>query len=600
MAALSRRGGFDRFDPRDIPYTPHLSSKYKNNNPDEVVNKNNNNINTVNSAVTDSVNFNIYNGVNSDIHSVLKPGFDSGVTDYQSDELPDSVFNVSDERNFISSYDNTIQPWMFTSQEECDNYHYRDILTNTFDQSCNATWDNMMCWPPTPKGETATLKCPPLRGVDITKSAYRICNPEGYWLNKSGRATPGVGWTNYTACFMPDVRTLLNKLYSGSEEDAQMKYLVAKNSRAVEIVGLILSLISLLLSLLIFSYVRKLYNNRTRIHRNQFVAMLLQVVVRLVLYVDQAVLKGDSTGLASFVVVAGQGIDNTPIICESFYILLEYGRSAMFMWMFIEAMYLNNLISVAFFQGPSDYKVYYLIGWGIPVIMTSLWAIVMSIWGTKDICWFGYSFTTFYWILEGPRFIVIGANLLFLLNIMRILLSKLREASTLEASQIRPLRKSVRNALFLLPLLGITNAVTMIPKPLERSAFEFGIWSYSTNLLTSFQGFVVACIYCFFNADVKRSLCYFWKVKLTLRPDKIKTTNNHHSKGAYIIHKDGLTPRLYYKARSKSSGGDRQGSYPQLNKKNLFEAHSVAHDRHCFDHSTQGLGPPFLVPTTSL
>ena len=66
----------------------------------------------------------------------------------------------------------------------------------------------------------------------------------------------------------------------------------------------------------------------------------------------------------------------------------------------------------------------------------------------------------------------------------------------------RPLRRSVRNALFLLPLLGITNAITMIPKPLERSAFEFGIWSYSTNILTSFQGFVVACIYCFFNADV--------------------------------------------------------------------------------------------------
>ncbi|KAK7069562.1 7 transmembrane receptor (Secretin), partial [Halocaridina rubra] len=84
---------------------------------------------------------------------------------------------------------------------------------------------------------------------------------------------------------------------------------------------------------------------------------------------------------------------------------------------------------------------------------------------------------------------------------MRILITKLREASSSEAQQIRPLRRSVRNALFLLPLLGITNAITMIPKPLERSAFEFGVWSYGTNLLTSFQGFVVACIYCFFNGD---------------------------------------------------------------------------------------------------
>lgn len=53
-----------------------------------------------------------------------------------------------------------------------------------------------------------------------------------------------------------------------------------------------------------------------------------------------------------------------PILCESFYISLEYGRSAMFMWMFVEGMYLNNLISVAFFQGPPNYSAYYIIGWG--------------------------------------------------------------------------------------------------------------------------------------------------------------------------------------------------------------------------------------------
>ncbi|MPC88004.1 PDF receptor [Portunus trituberculatus] len=53
-----------------------------------------------------------------------------------------------------------------------------------------------------------------------------------------------------------------------------------------------------------------------------------------------------------------------PVLCEAFYIVLEYGRSAMFMWMFIEGMYLNNLISVAFFQGPPNYSAYYAIGWG--------------------------------------------------------------------------------------------------------------------------------------------------------------------------------------------------------------------------------------------
>jgi hypothetical protein len=52
------------------------------------------------------------------------------------------------------------------------------------------------------------------------------------------------------------------------------------------------------------------------------------------------------------------------ILCESFYVLLEYARTAMFMWMFIEGMYLNKLISVAYFQRPDSYKLYYIIGWG--------------------------------------------------------------------------------------------------------------------------------------------------------------------------------------------------------------------------------------------
>ncbi|KAK7069561.1 Hormone receptor domain, partial [Halocaridina rubra] len=131
----------------------------------------------------------------------------------------------------------------------------------------------------------------------------------------------------------------------------------------MEIIGLTLSLLSLLLSLFIFTYFKKLRNNRTRIHKNLFAAMVLQVLVRLILYADQAIVRGDSTGLGSSLSSERQGIDNMPVLCEGFYILLEYGRSSMFMWMFIEGMYLNNLISVAFFQGPANYNAYYAIGW---------------------------------------------------------------------------------------------------------------------------------------------------------------------------------------------------------------------------------------------
>lgn len=57
----------------------------------------------------------------------------------------------------------------------------------------------------------------------------------------------------------------------------------------------------------------------------------------------------------------------------------------------------------------------------------------------------------------------------------------------------------------LLPLLGITNALVMIKAPLDRSAVEFALWSYSSHFLTSFQGFFVALLYCFLNGEVSEN-----------------------------------------------------------------------------------------------
>lgn len=90
-------------------------------------------------------------------------------------------------------------------------------------------------------------------------------------------------------------------------------------------------------------------------------------------------------------------------------------------------------------------------------------------------------------------------NFIFLLNIIRVLVVKLRQSHTSDVEQVR---KAVRAAFVLLPLLGITNLLNMTQAPLDRSPFEFAVWSYTTHFLTSFQGFFIAMIYCFLNGEV--------------------------------------------------------------------------------------------------
>lgn len=115
-----------------------------------------------------------------------------------------------------------------------------------------------------------------------------------------------------------------------------------------------------------------------------------------------------------------------PYLCEASYILLEYAKTAMFLWMFIEGLYLHNVVTVTVFQGRFPHLIYAIAGWGSPVLITvsmksrtvtrmkpdvffyqGTWSAVMAIYKSDIKCWYGYSLMPYYWILEGPRLVVI-------------------------------------------------------------------------------------------------------------------------------------------------------------------------------------------------
>ncbi|KAM7349820.1 pigment-dispersing factor receptor isoform 2-T7 [Cochliomyia hominivorax] len=372
---------------------------------------------------------------------------------------------------------------------------------------CNWVWDRYLCWPPTPAGVLARMNCPSgFHGVDEKKFAHRQCELNGHWGSKPNDSYNPIGWTDYNPCWKQEVKTLMDKV-----SNLELVLEIARRTRTLEIVGLILSLVALIISLIIFCNFRSLRNNRTKIHKNLFMAMVLQVVIRLTLYLDQAY-RRDSQETTSNNSMSG--IENTPYWCEASYVLLEYAKTAMFMWMFIEGWYLHNMVTVTVFQGRFPYELFFLVGWGMPVLMTAIWATCTAIYyapSTHD-CWWNYNLTPYYWILEGPRIIVITINFGFLLNIIRVLVMKLRES---QASDIEQTRKAVRAAIVLLPLLGTINVLYLIPA--LETPWKFALWSYVTHFLTTFQGFFIALLYCFLNGEVRtvllKSLAVFMSVR---------------------------------------------------------------------------------------
>lgn len=155
------------------------------------------------------------------------------------------------------------------------------------------------------------------------------------------------------------------------------------------------------------------------------------------------------------------------MLCEWFYIVLEYARTTMFMWMFIEGLFLHNLITVMVFRPDTYHKLYLVLGWGTPIVLTAIWAAFTAtsqptsayvfsyfivlfflflaaisshsdwLWSSilpRDVsflslkenmciynrCWWGYNLTPSYWFLEGPRLTIILASfILFFLNSQR-------------------------------------------------------------------------------------------------------------------------------------------------------------------------------------
>ncbi|XP_049542361.1 diuretic hormone receptor-like isoform X1 [Anopheles darlingi] len=376
------------------------------------------------------------------------------------------------------------------------------------DGDCPTFFDLVSCWPRTPPGTLAVLPCfSEFKGVqyDTSHNATRFCNDDGTWDN----------YTDYDSC----QHLAQASPVPGFEPGIELPTLIY-------FVGYSISLAALVLAVVVLVYFnnhsarRDLRCLRNTIHVNLFLTYIMSSSLWILILSLQITVKLEGAG------------------CIVLVTLFHYFSATNFFWMLVEGLYLYMLVVQTFSGDTLRFRKYAIIGWGGPLIFVGAWAIAKPFFLSSDpdlehpnkleieCSWMRESHID--WIIQGPTCAVLAINLIFLLRIMWVLITKLRSANTVETRQYRKASKAL---LVLIPLLGITYLI-VIYGPMEGVGSH--IFATTRALLLSTQGFVVSLLYCFLNSEVRQTLrhhFYRWRDERNIQAGKVPSS--HHRRPTF-------------------------------------------------------------------
>ncbi|KAJ7332869.1 hypothetical protein JRQ81_015049 [Phrynocephalus forsythii] len=250
----------------------------------------------------------------------------------------------------------------------------------------------------------------------------------------------------------------------------------------ISYVGLIISLICLLLSIVTFILCRSLQHHSTFIHLQLSLCLFFADLLFLI------------------------GIDKTykKILCSIIAGMLEYLFLACFVWMFLEAvnLYLTvRNLKVVHYNGTSKCtKVsMYLCGYGIPAVIVAISAaIVPGGYGTHMNCWLSHE-AGFVWSFMGPVCVIIVINFVFFCLILMNLHKNLASLNS-EVTTIRNTRSLLFKAIAHVFILGVTWFLGL---------FQFGpqadVMAYLFTITNSLQGIFIFLVHCLLNQKVRET-----------------------------------------------------------------------------------------------
>uniref|UniRef100_A0A8C2WRV3 Growth hormone releasing hormone receptor b n=1 Tax=Cyclopterus lumpus TaxID=8103 RepID=A0A8C2WRV3_CYCLU len=335
---------------------------------------------------------------------------------------------------------------------------------------CPTAWDDIRCWYRAEVGQVVSVSCANVSQLFANNQGYiyRNCTEDG-WSDL---------YPSYEeACEFTE------------DEETEPETTYFSNFKQVYTAGYATSLISLISAIFVFTVFRKFHCTRNYIHINLFFSFILRASA-----INEST---DSSDACDFCCSPPQAS------CKSAVAFFQFSILANYFWLLVEGMYLQTLLALTFVFQKKYFWWYILIGWGLPTTIITAWILTKNFYDNKG-CWDDTDVAFIWWIIKAPITASLLVNFLIFVNVIRILVQKLRSPGVggNDASHFKRLAKST---LLLIPLFGMHYMVfAFLPENTGAEArifIELG--------LGSFQGFVVALLYCFLNGEVSTYFIIF-------------------------------------------------------------------------------------------
>ncbi|XP_042344820.1 adhesion G-protein coupled receptor D2 [Plectropomus leopardus] len=328
---------------------------------------------------------------------------------------------------------------------------------------------------------------------------HRVQNPSGtvydpvcaFW---DFDLTPeGGGWWNtkgcevvskqygYTVCYCNHTTNfaLLLQVYEAQRSPENEKAL-----QVLTFIGCGVSLCGLLFTFILFIAVGVPKSDRTTVHKNLIVAL----------------------GVAELLLMCSDWVSDNEAACFAVTALLHLFFMASFSWMLVEGLLLWSKVVSVNISEDRRMKLYYIIGWGLPVLIVGITlAVSVDEYKADDHCWLNVKTDTI-WAFVGPVIFVLAVNAVVLCRVVMVTVSSARRRAKMlspsSASKMQTFDLTwavTRPVLILLPVLGLTWLCGVLVHLSVVVAYVF-------IALNALQGLYIFLVYAVYNSEVRNAI----------------------------------------------------------------------------------------------